>query len=463
MPVFDEHDEFDKGGRLIRRFDVAKLATIARNCNERFAKTGDAVPLTLGHTIPGAPEKYQPEIVGYARNFRVGRFGKQQKPCILADFYFYPSRYGEAMKYPRRSVELYPRDLVFDPIALLKRTPQLDLGILDDDRHQAGNDGASHEHFAKRRPDWNQRIIYSFDEDRNMADAAVDRTKESTGTDNADLSPEFKDDMGKKQMDDVLHYSEEPPPDEVLDDEDKQAFTDPEGELDQDHAYTADRYAKHHYSKHPIGRFAKNLYMRHKYKKHYEMGGAPAPAAPPASPPGGNNTSVPGLGGAGEMPPPASPEEPMQMSKHYAALSDRLATLEKQIKDKDAVIERLVYGKAKSDAAFIVAKLAGEGYQFDQTKEVERMSRLEPKQREDRANEIRQFYKKADEPDRAPVGDHLLRIAGMSDEPMHYARSGDEPSKMTREQRDRALLYSQQNPAKSWEECIAYVRSDKTA
>ena len=120
VPVFDEHEQYD----------VKKLRQIADNCNRREAETGDSCPITIGHTVPGASEERQPEIVGYARNFQVGTFGPAGKTGVLADFYIQRGRYDEAMKYPRRSVELWPEELYFDPISLLKRTPKRDLGLL---------------------------------------------------------------------------------------------------------------------------------------------------------------------------------------------------------------------------------------------------------------------------------------------------------------------------------------------
>lgn len=156
VPCFDEHSEQDERktitdaagkevpnpnfGKVVRQFDANKLQVIASNCNRRYQTTGDACPVTLGHTRPGEPEKNQPEICGYALNFRLGRYGPSQRLAIIADFYILPAYWVEFLKHPRRSVELFPRDQVFDPIAVLKRTPERDLGLITD---YAGTDGAS--------------------------------------------------------------------------------------------------------------------------------------------------------------------------------------------------------------------------------------------------------------------------------------------------------------------------------
>jgi hypothetical protein len=127
VAVFDAHEERD-GGRLVRRFTKASLERIAANCNRR-ERAGTLCPITIGHTDPDDPnEKNQPEHVGYARRFRVAYSRQLGRHVILADFYLKKSKAGEAMTYPRVSVELWPSDQFLDPIALLRRTPQRDLG-----------------------------------------------------------------------------------------------------------------------------------------------------------------------------------------------------------------------------------------------------------------------------------------------------------------------------------------------
>lgn len=133
VPVFAEHEKTTRakdGTEETVRFDRDALQEIADNCNRRESETGDACPLILGHIPTDAAEMDLGDIVGYARKFRVGRFGPAQKLGILATFYFLKEKYDAAMQHPRRSVELWTRDQIIDPIALLKRTPQLDLGLL---------------------------------------------------------------------------------------------------------------------------------------------------------------------------------------------------------------------------------------------------------------------------------------------------------------------------------------------
>ena len=138
LPVFDAHDEYDAKGNLIRRFDRKKLEDICVKCNKR-TDTGDLSPFGPGHTDPDATEDKQPIPYGFVGNYRVGKYGPAQKPAILADFYVkrkIETPEGNTLdgvkafySYPRRSVEYWPKDGFFDWVAILRRTPQRDLGV----------------------------------------------------------------------------------------------------------------------------------------------------------------------------------------------------------------------------------------------------------------------------------------------------------------------------------------------
>ena len=127
--VFDAHKDHDAvSGEVIRSFDLEKLEKIVLACNRRD-KLGQPCPLTIGHTIEGkVPEKYQPEIVGYARKFRVEYDARLERWVIKATYYVRKERLEEARSFPRVSVEYWPGDDIFDPISLIRRTPKRDLG-----------------------------------------------------------------------------------------------------------------------------------------------------------------------------------------------------------------------------------------------------------------------------------------------------------------------------------------------
>lgn len=129
--VFDEHFRPEKTlptGRKIpaRDFKKADLEKIARNCNDRDTK-GLPAALVLGHTTDDDSEKAQPEIVGYDRNFRVEWSEQLGKNVIKADRYLRREKAREAEQYPRTSVEHWINQDFLDPIALVKRTPKLDI------------------------------------------------------------------------------------------------------------------------------------------------------------------------------------------------------------------------------------------------------------------------------------------------------------------------------------------------
>lgn len=140
IPVFDEHDEHDADGKLLRKFDRKALQKIVDECNRRAKDTGDLSPHGPGHTINDAPEHLQPVTYGYATNYKIGEYGPKKKLGILADFYVKnkvtrpdgveADGIAEFKSYPRRSVELWLRDGFIGHIALLRREPKRELGLV---------------------------------------------------------------------------------------------------------------------------------------------------------------------------------------------------------------------------------------------------------------------------------------------------------------------------------------------
>lgn len=132
VPILDEHVLRDKEGNVIFEFTAAKLEQIARNNNRRIAETGDEVPLIPGHTKDHQAEDDQPEIVGYADNFRVGWLWKTNRKAIFARLKYFKDKAKDVLRrYPRRSVELWLKKMEIDPIALLgATTPERSLGLV---------------------------------------------------------------------------------------------------------------------------------------------------------------------------------------------------------------------------------------------------------------------------------------------------------------------------------------------
>lgn len=137
IPILDEHDLLDEDGKVVFSIDADFLRDVARNNNQRVQETGDETPIVVGHTKDGAGEKEQPEIVGWARKFSVKPLYDTGRQAIWVLARFAKDKVDQVRKFPRRSVELWLRKKLIDPISLLgATTPERNLGVL---RFQAGD------------------------------------------------------------------------------------------------------------------------------------------------------------------------------------------------------------------------------------------------------------------------------------------------------------------------------------
>lgn len=131
VPIFDEHTGDDGV-----KYDARLLGRIAKNNNERIEDTGDYVPIVSHHTPEDKDPSKQPEILGFAGPFRLGKIGnKKPRHAILATFKVFKDQLPEFLKRPRRSVEIWPESSpdqrYIDPIAVLgAETPRRDLGLV---------------------------------------------------------------------------------------------------------------------------------------------------------------------------------------------------------------------------------------------------------------------------------------------------------------------------------------------
>ena len=140
VPVFAEHQTTAKDGRTLK-FGKSELEAVANRNNQRIQLSGDYVPITIGHTPdPMAVmlgKAQQPEVVGFAGPFTLGKIGPpgQERYSIMADFRIFKDDWNRVRKFPRRSPELWLEDsydkMFLDPICLLgAETPRLDMGVL---------------------------------------------------------------------------------------------------------------------------------------------------------------------------------------------------------------------------------------------------------------------------------------------------------------------------------------------
>ncbi len=131
VPILDEHVLKDEEGKEIATIDKARLQKIADLGNKRVKDTGDECPIIIGHTKDDTDEKDQPEIVGWASNYKVGKFLKTGKKALTCTMKFLKKHMEKIKKHPRRSIELWLNDWKVDPISLLgATTPERDLGLL---------------------------------------------------------------------------------------------------------------------------------------------------------------------------------------------------------------------------------------------------------------------------------------------------------------------------------------------
>jgi hypothetical protein len=139
VPVLDEGTIYystDDGEKHPFPVTPEFLDRLCKNMNRRDEETGDLSPLVIGkHTDPKLPESQQPEVVGFARRWRVGPW-KNGKVAAYVDFLINTEDYARCKRYPRRSSEVWLSRAEIDPISLLgATTPERDLGLVLLERH----------------------------------------------------------------------------------------------------------------------------------------------------------------------------------------------------------------------------------------------------------------------------------------------------------------------------------------
>lgn len=146
VPIMDEHVRSLKDGKQIV-MDRKQLETMAKVNQERYLDTGDESPVVAdfeyrrGHTRGKGDSLPNPEVVGFAKNWRVvDGFGKlKPRAALVCDMRFEEKDREKLRKFPRRSVEWFPSDNIIDPISLLgAEAPVRSLGLMqfsrDDER-----------------------------------------------------------------------------------------------------------------------------------------------------------------------------------------------------------------------------------------------------------------------------------------------------------------------------------------
>lgn len=429
--LFDAHEQYDEDGKLVRRFGREELQEICDNTNAR-RDGGDPTVIGLGHTIPRdpitkmpAPEKNQPESVGYAMDLRVGQFGPRQKTGILADYYIAKDKMEEWKSYLRgRSVELWPKQKVIDWVASLRKAPQRDLGPLDLSLLTYSRD-----------------TIETFTPTRKFyGDAAKTRV------------------LAMAQRGEKLFYA--------MEDADGQpeAFSmDPTKPADaaapdDDFAAKIDRYMAEKYPS--LTRMCQEATERYAAESDPNAVGAPAGTAPEAPKPGemppgeavpgadpnsqpdagavntgpgspsSTNTSIPGSEGKKKKKPEDDEgKEKLRMAADTEAI--RYARLEEEVKQLRTERELDKAAAKKAKATQRIQALQYQGFTLDPVREVERYCALDETVWDKEDETIKRYYKQ-DSVGHVPMGGMFQGIGG--DAPAAPAVKGN----MTREQMQAA-------------------------
>jgi hypothetical protein len=131
VPIFAPHQRKLRDGTILT-VDERRLRLIADVARQRQDGPGSLVRLTLGHVLLAreTPEPRQPRPVGFARITSVGPFGPGHQPALLSDWFIRCQDYAEAATYPFRSAEFLADSNTITGVALLRRDPELDLGLL---------------------------------------------------------------------------------------------------------------------------------------------------------------------------------------------------------------------------------------------------------------------------------------------------------------------------------------------
>lgn len=143
VPVVDEFRMTDAEG-FVAQLDSRWIELTCSRMNEREATTGDLSPIVLGHTDEETGENNQPQLVGFARNWKSGPFFNTGRTACLPDLWIKKinklvidgkeivlTAQEVAARFPRRSSEVWTSRHEIDPISLLgATTPARDLGLL---------------------------------------------------------------------------------------------------------------------------------------------------------------------------------------------------------------------------------------------------------------------------------------------------------------------------------------------
>jgi len=374
VPIFDEHDEYGKDGKITRRFDQRKLQEIVTK-TERLERESGVIPkITIGHTLTTNAktgqqprETDQPPIVGYARQLHLGRFGPRKKLGILATFYFRRDQWQEAREYPYRSVEIYPTTNEITGIAILKRDPQLDLGLLTYSRDARGNEQLFYTMEGKmpetKIPGQPPAVPDPLEPDEKEHEKFMRMLHKHPAVQY--MVKKYMEETGDKEMEGHAKYMSGSPA----------AMW---AQVDDVDAHDKDKAGNSHYDKN-----------RMKDDWHTNYQGAPA----------ATNTFTPGD--------KSKPAEAQRMQRDQDAI--RYSRMERELEQIKAENQasQLRYQRAERERELI--QLEAEGFEFNRTELIDDVAALPQEQYVKRVQFIRQYGRQC------PVGTSFIRTPPLGD------------------------------------------------
>lgn len=486
--IFVEHTFTNKQGEVTRKVTKDDLLAIAATGNANATTTGDLAPIGFGHTFDdimdenGAlvrkfSEAEQPKPIGYLHNYTV-RQRSDGKFALYADEWIQRVINDErgtpvdgikyAETFPRRSAEYFPGKKWIDWLALLRRTPALNMGLdiyafamLHPDKvhYSGGHFGA----VVDSRGKWR----YAHEED------SMDPTPGAP-------SPGTPPDAAPPAAPPTAPADDRPPmPAQTSD------------QLPPEHQEAAKRYAMHCTGMHPSQHKALLHHAHAMYSAQLGLPGdkmaehvpPPAPAAPPApgapaavAPPG-----PPAAAPAAATPPPAvappapdagGPPKPPEHEKHNAPVAgpgvgpafipgsqehNRMSAVQAGIEQHITAdryqelaqkVNALELDKARALYERDLVPLSYR-YQFDLSVEVERMARFhfERAACDEQISTIKACYREREHP---PTGGSFI-------EPIDAPGINGPEKKVTYEESQKAKKYAAKNNV-DFDEALAKIR-----
>jgi len=127
VPLFVEHDLVERRGNKVRRnkFDRRRIEKLCANV-EKSCQAG-RFPIIQADHLPDDIDSTKINQFGFTCNHRTKII--DGKAWIFGTELVYKNKVKEREAYPYRSIELPPGEDIFCPVALLKHTPRLDIGV----------------------------------------------------------------------------------------------------------------------------------------------------------------------------------------------------------------------------------------------------------------------------------------------------------------------------------------------